>query len=117
MDTLFSTVEKLVTPISLQQTGSTSKAQLKRSRSLQKGLLAGTAAVLVVLFSVSAVANAGQSKDTITIGGKDFTEQFIVTHLMADMIEDRTDLRVIRKENLGGTQVAFNALRNANIDL
>ncbi len=117
VDTLFSTVEKLVTPISLQQTGSTSKAQLKRSRSLQKGLLAGTAAVLVVLFSVSAVANAGQSKDTITIGGKDFTEQFIVTHLMADMIEDRTDLRVIRKENLGGTQVAFNALRNANIDL
>ncbi len=117
VDTLFSTVEKLVTPISLQQTGSTSKAQLKRSRSLQKGLLAGTAAVLVVLFSVSAVANAGQSKDTITIGGKDFTEQFIVTHLMADMIEDRTDLHVIRKENLGGTQVAFNALRNANIDL
>lgn len=33
------------------------------------------------------------------------------------MIEDRTDLSVIRKENLGGTQVAFNALRNANIDL
>ena len=117
VDTLFSTVEKLVTPISLQQTGSTTKAQLKKSRSIQKGLLAGTAAVLVLLFSISAIGNAGQSKDTITIGGKDFTEQFIVTHLMADMIEDRTDLRVIRKENLGGTQVAFNALRNANIDL
>lgn len=117
VDTLFSTVEKLVTPISLQQTGSTSKAQLKRSRNLQKGLLTATAAVLVVLFGITAVGNASQSKDTITIGGKDFTEQFIVTHLMADMIEDRTDLSVIRKENLGGTQVAFNALRNANIDL
>ncbi|WP_312652337.1 glycine betaine ABC transporter substrate-binding protein [Proteiniclasticum sp.] len=117
VDMLFSTVEKLVTPISLQQTGNTTKVQLKRSRSVQKGLLAATAAVLVLLFGITAIGNAGQSKDSITIGGKDFTEQFIVTHLMADMIEDRTDLRVIRKENLGGTQVAFNALKNADIDL
>lgn len=70
VDTLFSTVEKLVTPISLQQTGSASKEKLKKTRTLQKGLLAGTAAVLVVLFSITAMGNAGGSKDTITIGEK-----------------------------------------------
>ncbi|HHX56145.1 MAG TPA: ABC transporter permease, partial [Clostridiales bacterium] len=53
----------------------------------------------------------------ITIGGKDFTEQFVVVHLMADMIEDRTDINVIRKDNLGGTQVVFNAVKSADVDL
>lgn len=118
VDNIFGTVEKLVTPISLQHTGNASKAQVKRSRNIQKGVLAATAAALVVLFSITALASAGDSKGkSITIGGKDYTEQFIVTHLMSELIEDRTDIRVNRKENLGGTQVAFNALKTGDIDL
>ncbi len=117
VDNIFGTVEKLVTPISLQHTGNTSKEKLKTQRTLQKGVLAVTAGILVVLFTVTAFQGAGNSKETITIGGKDYTEQFIVVHLMADMIEDRTDLSVIRKDNLGGTQVAFNALKSGDIDL
>ncbi len=117
VDNLFGTVEKLVTPISLQHTGNTSKEKLKSQRKFQKAVLATTAAVLVVLFTITAFQGAGSSKDTITIGGKDYTEQFIVVHLMADMIEDRTDISVNRKDNLGGTQVAFNALKSKDIDL
>jgi len=117
VDNIFGTVEKLVTPISLQQTGNTSKEKLKTQRKLQKGILAVTAGILIVLFTFTTIQGAGNKKETITIGGKDFTEQFIIVHLMADMIEDRTDLSVIRKENLGGTQVAFNALKSGNIDL
>ncbi|HSR04942.1 MAG TPA: glycine betaine ABC transporter substrate-binding protein, partial [Proteiniclasticum sp.] len=105
------------TPISLQHTGNTSKEKLKTQRTMQKGILAVTAGILVVLFAVTAFQGAGNSKETITIGGKDYTEQFIVVHLMADMVEDRTDISVIRKDNLGGTQVAFNALKSGNIDL
>lgn len=118
VDQIFGTVEKLVTPLSLQHTGGASKEKMKRSRSIQKGVLSVTALALVVLFSVSALAHAGNSQgESITIGGKDYTEQFIATHLMSELIEDRTDLRVIRKENLGGTQVAFNALKTGDIDL
>jgi len=117
VDNIFGTVEKLVTPISLQQTGNASKEKLKSQRKVQKGILAVTAGILVVLFAVTAFQGAGNSKEAITIGGKDYTEQFIVVHLMADMIEDRTDLSVIRKDNLGGTQVAFNALKSEDIDL
>ena len=117
VDNLFSTVEKLVTPISLQQTGDTSKEKLRTQRKSQKRILAGAAGILVILFAITAFQSIGKSEETITIGGKDYTEQFIVVHLMADMIEDRTDLSVIRKDNLGGTQVAFNALKNENIDL
>jgi len=117
VDNIFGTVEKLVTPISLQHTGNTSKEKLKTQRTIQKGILTVTAGILVVLFAVTAFQGAGNSKETITIGGKDYTEQFIVVHLMADMVEDRTDISVIRKDNLGGTQVAFNALKSGNIDL
>lgn len=117
VDNIFGTVEKLVTPISLQHTGNTSKEKLKTQRKFQKGILAVTAGILIVLFTFTTIQGAGNKKETITIGGKDFTEQFIIVHLMADMIEDRTDLSVIRKDNLGGTQVAFNALKSGDIDL
>jgi osmoprotectant transport system permease protein len=117
VDNIFGTVEKLVTPISLQHTGNASKEKLKTQRKVQKGIVAVTAGVLIVLFTFTTIQGSGNKKETITIGGKDFTEQFIVVHLMSDMIEDRTDLSVIRKENLGGTQVAFNALKSGDIDL
>lgn len=117
VDKIFSVIENLVTPIALQQTGDASKEKLKRQRKYQKGILTVTAIALILLFTFNALKGVGKTKETITIGGKDFTEQFIVVHLMADMIEDRTDLSVIRKDNLGGTQVAFNALRTGDIDL
>ncbi len=117
VDKIFSVIENLVTPIALQQTGDASKEKLKRQRKYQKGILTVTAIALVLLFTFNALQGVGKTKETITIGGKDYTEQFIVVHLMADMIEDRTDLSVIRKDNLGGTQVAFNALRTGDIDL
>jgi osmoprotectant transport system permease protein len=117
VDKIFSVIENLVTPIALQQTGDASKEKLKRQRKYQKGILTVAAIALVLLFTLNALQGVGKTKETITIGGKDFTEQFIVVHLMADMIEDRTDLSVIRKDNLGGTQVAFNALRTGDIDL
>ena len=33
------------------------------------------------------------------------------------MIEDRTDIQVNRKMNLGGTQVCFSALQSGDIDM
>jgi len=117
VDNIFNLVEKLVTPISLQQGGRKSKEELKKSRSIQKGILSGVAGLLVVLFAITAFTGGTGGKASISIGGKDYTEQFIVTHLMADLIEDRTDLHVVRRENLGGTQVAFTALQTGDIDL
>ena len=69
------------------------------------------------MFTSSWIGRLNKAEKNITIGGKDFTEQFIVVHLMSDMIEDRTDINVIRKDNLGGTQVLFNAVKSGDIDL
>lgn len=60
--------------------------------------------------------SSSDRKNTIVIGSKNFTEQLIVGNMLADVIEAKTDLKVKRKLNLGGTQVAFTALQNGDID-
>ncbi|MGD2093843.1 MAG: glycine betaine ABC transporter substrate-binding protein [Phycisphaerales bacterium] len=54
---------------------------------------------------------------TITVGGKQFTEQEILGQIMAVLIECNSNIRVIRKLNLGGTMICFNALKAGDLDL
>jgi glycine betaine/choline ABC-type transport system substrate-binding protein len=54
---------------------------------------------------------------TIVIGSKHFTEQEILGEIMAILIEKNTDFKVVRKFNLGGTMICFNALKAGDIDL
>lgn len=56
----------------------------------------------------------GQS---VRIGTKNFTEQLILGELMAQLIEARTNLRVERRFNLGGTMICHGALKSGGIDL
>ena len=54
---------------------------------------------------------------TITVSGKDFTEQNILCEMVSDYIESNTDISVNRKCNLGGAQVVFSAIQRGDIDL
>lgn len=51
------------------------------------------------------------------MGSRNFTENIILAHLMADIIEAKTDITVERKFNLGGGNIAFAALKNNEIQL
>ena len=53
----------------------------------------------------------------IVIGGKNFTEQFILAELFLLLIENYTTLNVELKTGLGGTQIVFGALKAGEIDL
>lgn len=59
----------------------------------------------------------GPEPGTIRIGSKRFSEQFILGEMMAQLIEDRTDLKVERLFNLGGTMINHGALERGEIDL
>jgi osmoprotectant transport system substrate-binding protein len=59
----------------------------------------------------------GKNKEVITVGSKNFTENIILAHMMADIIEQDTSLKVNRKMNLGGSNVAWKALLNNDIQL
>lgn len=82
----------------------------------KKILLVGLISVLVfALFGCS--GESKKSGGTVTVGSKNFTENIIVAHMMADLIEDNTDLTVVRKVNLGGSNVAWTALENNDIQM
>jgi len=56
-------------------------------------------------------------RDRIVVGSKFFTEQVVLAELLAQRIEERTGLRVVRKSNLGSTQICHQALRSGELDL
>ncbi len=73
---------------------------------------------LFLLFLLAAVAAAAQTpSDKIAVGSKNFTENTLLAEVMAQLIEGNTDLEVERKTSLGGTLVAFTALREGEVDL
>lgn len=73
---------------------------------------------VVVMLSLSLIScGSDKSKGTITVGSKDFTENILLAHMMADIIEENTELKVERKVNLGGSSIAWKALLNNEIQL
>jgi osmoprotectant transport system substrate-binding protein len=66
--------------------------------------------------TTTAPAAGGGTKGTLKVGSKDFTEEYIVAHMYADLLET-AGFAVERKINLGGTPVAHQALTNGDIDL
>lgn len=115
-DFLVGMVEKLVTPVSLQNTNG-SKTAREKTKKLEKWALTMTAVAIAAIFGFTSIGSAVAGKKVITIGSKDFTEQHILAHMLSDLIEDRTDIQVDRKINLGGTQVCFSALKSGDIDM
>lgn len=114
IDFILGIVEKLVTPISLQK--GDRKTILKKRRG-EKIIISIVAILLVVLTCFSLWPTANSNKKSITIGSKDFTEQIILSNMMADLIEENSDISVIRRPDIGGTQVCFGALQTKDIDM
>jgi glycine betaine/choline ABC-type transport system substrate-binding protein len=59
---------------------------------------------------------ANASKGTITVGSKNFTEQFILGEIYAQTLEAQ-GYKVKRRLNLGSEQVAYKALKGGSIDM
>jgi len=58
---------------------------------------------------------ANASKGTITVGSKNFTEQYILGEIYAQTLE-AAGFKVKKRLNLGSEQIAFKALKNGQID-
>lgn len=62
-------------------------------------------------------AGSQDGGSVVRIGSKRFSEQFILGEMVAQVIEDRTKLRVERLFNLGGTMINHEALKRGEIDM
>lgn len=77
-------------------------------------LAIGLAAAVLVAIAASAWHPA--TGDRVVVGCKDFTEQLVLGELLAQTIEDKTHLHVVRRFDLAGT-LAHQALLSGEIDL
>ena len=68
-------------------------------------------------FKENAIRPDDEESGVVRIGTKNFTEQLILGEMMAQVIEAKTDLKVLRRFNLGGTMICHGALLNGEIDL
>ncbi len=59
----------------------------------------------------------GPASSRIAIGSKDSAEPKLLGHMLADLVEAQTPLRVDRSFDLGGSLVCFNALTRGGLDV
>ncbi|MFJ7725794.1 glycine betaine ABC transporter substrate-binding protein [Neobacillus sp. NPDC097160] len=106
-------VGKLETSLSYT---SKQKNASKSGKKAKKWMIA-LASIIIIAFGGFKVYSFANAEDKIIIGSKNFSESMILGNMLADIIENKTDIQVERKLNLGGTQVAFSAIKNGDIDL
>lgn len=74
-------------------------------------------ATMVVLLIATLVLTGCGGNNEIKIGSKDFTENIMLGEIFAQLIENNMDVKVVRKLNLGGSFVCFEALKKGDIDV
>src|SRR5882757_3186959 len=72
---------------------------------------------ILLLAAVFAWSCRQNPQTKITIGSKFFTEQVVLAELLAQHIEAKTGIPVIRKTNLGGSLLVHKALLAGELDL
>lgn len=77
--------------------------------------MAMMAMVLIMVLSLGLTGCSGGN--SVTIGTKDFGESVVLGEIFSQLIEEKTDLKVNRKLNMGGTFVCFEAIKKGDIDI
>ena len=81
-----------------------------------KRILRAIGLVLILCMLFAMVGCSGNQKKVI-IASKQFTENILLSEMYSQLVEANTDLKVERKQNLGGTSVCFPAMEKAEIDI
>ncbi|MCQ6277191.1 glycine/betaine ABC transporter substrate-binding protein [Bacillus sp. V3B] len=81
---------------------------------MKRKLILPFMAIITVILLGGCILNSG---DSVTIGSRNNTESIILSNIMGQLIEDKTDINVIYRENLGGSNVVWNALMNGSIQV
>jgi osmoprotectant transport system substrate-binding protein len=82
-----------------------------------KKLLIFLLSVLLVFTLAACSLGDKTEKGKIVVSGKKFTEQVILTHLLAEYLKANTDLEVEVEDSLGGVFVLHEAMKKGDIDI
>ncbi|MBU3112307.1 ABC transporter permease/substrate-binding protein [Clostridium lacusfryxellense] len=116
LDFIIGKVENIVVPEGIKDTHVNKNTKNKTIFGSKKFKIWTSVVVLVVILSSVGISFFG-NKTSITIGSKNFNEQLILGDMLASLIEEKTDLKVERKLNLGGTNVVYSAMQSGDVDM
>ncbi len=68
-------------------------------------------AILAILMVWGLTPARAEEPRPLVVGSKQFTEGRLLSEILAQLLEARTDLRVVRRMDLGGSRVVFSALQ------
>jgi osmoprotectant transport system permease protein len=91
----------------------------RRGSSARRVAIALTGCVALgslTIFGYAAEWRSQPGANTIVIGSKDAGEPILLAHMLKEVVESRTGIRVSLRLNLGGTLVCYNALKRGGID-
>ena len=118
MDYVMSKVEKAVVPISLRMSSSfLTKEQISKAKSRRNKTLVAVGIVLAALVLISVSPLLVRKKDTIVVSSKPEVEGLIAGNLIAEVLEEKTDLNIERNMGLGATKIIYSALKTGEIDV
>ncbi|MDJ0511080.1 MAG: glycine betaine ABC transporter substrate-binding protein [Crocosphaera sp.] len=80
------------------------------------GIKIATFFIILALLLLTVLGIINQSTGDLIVGSKNFTEQIILGEIVAQKIENNTDLKVDRRFNLGGTFICHEAVKAGEID-
>lgn len=106
LDSILKKVEGLAQP---------GKLSRKAKKNIGRVAIAVIAAVVLV-FGITSFTGGG-TKDTITITGKNYTEQEIMVFVLGNLIKEKTDLNVEYESFLGGSSLAFEGILQGSYDV
>ena len=73
--------------------------------------------ISLLSFSLLLTGCSSSSKNQVTIGGKNFSEQDVLVEILKQTIEGNSDIKVVPKAFLGGTSVVAAALDKGDLDI
>ncbi len=108
IDYLLGIVEDLTTP---------KYAKKEKKSNLGRKIILIICGIIIFFFFLLSLFPKESSSRQITIGSMDFTEQEILSYMIKDLIENRTDISVNQKLSLGSSSIVLNAIKQNDIDM
>ncbi len=75
--------------------------------------------ILVLFTAILSIAscNSNQNSRTVTIASKNYTENIILSHILAELVQAKSDIEVDLKPNMGTTSIVWQAFQSGNVDI
>lgn len=118
IDWVTSKIEYAVMPNGIKKSDGTMKVKkYDKGAGKRNKLIAIVSTIMFIIILLIYNNPFNKSDNKIVIASKNFTEQIILGNMLEQLIEAKTDIQVETNLNLGGTQIAYSALKKGSVDL